>query len=119
EASTASTEHRRAALNLMEDAIRDRQALETRNRELRSSEQRFSRFMEHLPGLAWIKDLDGRYIYANEAAERAFQIPRAELYGRSDEDVFPPETAAQFRANDRQTLSSESSIQTIEALTHA
>ena len=45
---------------------------------LRRSEQRFARFMQHLPGLAWIKDSQGRYVYANEAAERAFGTPRDE-----------------------------------------
>jgi hypothetical protein len=30
--------------------------------------------MRHLPGLAWIKDLQGRYVYANDAAEKAFRI---------------------------------------------
>ena len=74
-------------------------ALERRERErvesvLRAAEIRFSRFMEHLPGLAWIKDPDGRYLYANDAAERAFGDPRDRLYGKTDAEVFPPETAA-------------------------
>jgi PAS domain S-box-containing protein len=74
--------------------------------------------MGHLPGLAWIKDLEGRYVYANDAAEKAFRTPRAELYGRTDEDVFPPDVAAQFKENDRRALASESGIQTIETLEH-
>ncbi len=86
---------------------------------LRDSEQRFTHFMRHLPGLAWIKDSDGRYVYANDAAQEAFRTKRAELYGKSDEELFPPETAAQFRSNDRQALESESSVQTIETLEHA
>ena len=39
---------------------------------LRQSEVRFARFMQHLPGLAWIKDGQGRYVFANDAAVRAF-----------------------------------------------
>ena len=42
---------------------------------LRASEERFARFMQHLPGLAWIKDSQGRYVYANDAAVRAFRHP--------------------------------------------
>jgi PAS domain S-box-containing protein len=42
---------------------------------LRDSEERFSSFMRHLPGLAWIKRTDGRYTFVNEAAEKAFQLP--------------------------------------------
>lgn len=83
---------------------------------LRESEERFARFMRHLPGLAWIKDLEGRYIYANEAAEKAFGTPRDELYGRTDTEVFPPETAARFGENDRRALASEGGILTTEIL---
>jgi PAS domain S-box-containing protein len=84
--------------------------------ELRATEHRFTMFMENLPGLAWIKNLEGRYIYANEAAVRAFGIERSKLYGRTDEDVFPPETAAQFRENDRRALEGGAGVQSVEVL---
>ena len=86
---------------------------------LKTSEQRFAGFMEHLPGLAWMKDLNGCYLYANEATERVFRMPRAQLYGKSDEELFSSETAAQFRENDQLALASETGIQTIEELRHA
>jgi PAS domain S-box-containing protein len=85
---------------------------------LRASEERFARFMQHLPGLAWIKDSQGRYIYANDDAERAFGTPRAALYGRTDEQVFPPETAAEFRGHDRRVLETGTGIRVIETLEH-
>jgi PAS domain S-box-containing protein len=83
---------------------------------LRQSEQRFARFMQHLPGLAWIKDLQGRYVYANDAAMKAFRCTRDGLCGRTDEDVFPPETAAQFKRNDQKALASGTGVQVIETL---
>jgi PAS domain S-box-containing protein len=83
---------------------------------LRESEQRFARFMERLPGLAWIKDLQGRYVYANDAAVKTFRCTREGLYGKTDDDIFPPETAAQFKQNDRQALTSGTGVQVIEAL---
>lgn len=52
------------------------------------SEQRFARFMEHLPVLAWIKDSEGRYVYANGHALRAFQKTPEDLHGRTDYDLF-------------------------------
>jgi PAS domain S-box-containing protein len=82
------------------------------------SEQRFARFMQHLPGLAWIKDPQGRYVYANDAALRAFRTPRSELYGKTDGEVFPPETVTQFRENDRRALASGAGVQVIETLEH-
>jgi PAS domain S-box-containing protein len=85
---------------------------------LRESEARFARFMQHLPGLAWIKDGQGRYVYANDAATRAFQRSRDELYGKTDEEIFPADVAAQFTKNDRKALTEAIGIQAIESLEH-
>lgn len=85
---------------------------------LRESEERFARFMQQLPGLAWIKDVEGRYVYANDAAEKAFQTPREKLYGRTDYGIFPAEVAARFAENDRRALASEAGVQVIETLEH-
>ncbi len=85
---------------------------------LRQSEARFSQFMEHLPGLAWIKDLQGRYVFVNDAAQVAFQAPREQLYGKSDADIFPQEIAAQFQENDRRAAASGKGVQVIETLRH-
>ena len=80
---------------------------------LGESEHRFTLFMQQLPGLAWIKDLQGRYVYANEAAASAFRTPLSQLLRCSDDEIFPPATARQFKENDRRALASESGGQTI------
>lgn len=103
-----------------EEALRrELDRVEKANRELaalRDTEQRFAEFMQHLPGLAWIKDLQGRYIYANDAAAKAFRQRREDLYGKTDEDLFPPETARLFRENDERALASGTGILTVETL---
>ena len=86
---------------------------------LRESEQRFASFMLHLPAAAWIKDLDGRYVYANSEAERIFSRPLSELQGKTDEEIFPPDTARQFRENDERILLGGGHLQTIEVLQQA
>ena len=101
-------------INVLVD-ISDRKRAEE---DLRDIDQRFTQFMHNLPGLAWIKDRHGRYVYANEAAERAFAIPLGDLLGRTDRDIFPPSTADEFAANDLRVLDSDGSIQTIETLEH-
>jgi len=85
---------------------------------LQATEQRFTRFMQHLPGLAWIKDHEGRYVFVNDAAEKAFRLPRAELYGKTDAEIFPPATAAQFQEHDRRVRASGAGIEVIETLEH-
>ena len=72
--------------------------------------------MQHLPGLAWIKDMEGRYVYANESAERSFGVSGDALYGKTDEEIFPPETAEQFRIHDRRAIDSGSGIQISDSL---
>jgi PAS domain S-box-containing protein len=83
---------------------------------LKQSEERFVRFMQHLPGLAWIKDVQGRYVFANATAEKAFGTPREQLYGKTDTEIFPPEVATQFKQNDERALFSETGMQTVEIL---
>jgi PAS domain S-box-containing protein len=83
---------------------------------LQESEERFARFAENLPGLAWIKDLHGCYVYVNEAAARAFGTSPEAITGRTDADLFPPESALAFIENDRRALAGGTGIQVIEFL---
>ncbi|HEY6973842.1 MAG TPA: PAS domain S-box protein, partial [Nitrospiraceae bacterium] len=53
------------------------------------SERLFASFMENLPGLAWIKDTGGRYVYLNGAFERAFHVKLSDWKGKNDFDVWP------------------------------
>ncbi|HSB53134.1 MAG TPA: PAS domain-containing protein, partial [Gemmatimonadales bacterium] len=81
-------------------------------------DERFLQFMQNLPGLAWIKDEVGRYVYANEAALAAFGVAEEELLGRVDHEVFGEETALRFRAADEQALAADVGIQVVERLMH-
>jgi PAS domain S-box-containing protein len=85
---------------------------------LRKSEDRFARFMDNLPGLAWVKDTDGRYVYANESAVNVFDTPRERLYGKTDREIFPKLTAESFEKNDQNAASLTSGLQTVEVLEH-
>jgi len=78
------------------------------------SERLFASFMENLPGLAWIKDTGGRYVYLNGAFERAFHVKLSDWKGKNDFDVWPQAVADQFTANDRQVLSTNTPILTVE-----
>jgi PAS domain S-box-containing protein len=86
--------------------------------EAQQSWERFSRFMQHLPGLAWIKDPNGRYLYANASAEKVFAVPHQRLYGKTDEEIFPADVAAQFRENDAHAIALPLGVQTVEQLVH-
>lgn len=73
---------------------------------LRQSEARFKAFMDHCPARAFIKDAQGRYLYANRPWEEQFSPPRADWLGKTDHNFWPEETAALFRESDEAALAS-------------
>ena len=114
-------EHRVAARTAQLQATNESLRCENLAREkseasLRGSQQCFALFMQHLPGLAWIKDAQGRYVYANEEAANVFHKSQVELYGNTDDDLFPHETAVQFKSVDQQAFFSRSAVKTVETL---
>ncbi|MCC6361634.1 MAG: PAS domain S-box protein [Phycisphaerales bacterium] len=80
---------------------------------------RFRAFMQHLPAAAWIKDLAGRYLYANPEAQRIFGVPLSRLLGATDCDIFDAETARTFRQNDQRAAATPGALRTVESLRHA
>jgi PAS domain S-box-containing protein len=81
---------------------------------LKLGEHRFAAFMENLPGAAWMKDMSGRYVYANAEALRAFAISADQLIGKTDDEVFPPRMARAFVENDQRVLEVGGSLTTVE-----
>lgn len=81
---------------------------------LQKSEQLFTAFMDHLPGCAWIKDVKGRYTYANEATARIGPYRRGWL-GKTDAELWPKEIADAFRANDETVIATGKPLQVVEA----
>jgi PAS domain S-box-containing protein len=90
--------------------ITNRRAVEE---SLRLSEERFSRFMSHLPAIAFIKDRSSRYVYANSWFERITGEPPGAWLGAGDEKYWPA-SAGRLQAEDRHVLQS-SEVITIES----
>ena len=71
---------------------------------LRESETRLQVFFENSPSLIFLKDRQGRYLYANKEFKRAFRITEEQIKGKRDDELFSGEQARAFQANDRQVL---------------
>src|SRR5260370_12536034 len=78
---------------------------------LRQSEERFVAFMDNLPGYAWMKDLQGRYVYVNEMVRG---LPGYRSLGKTDAQIWPADLAAEYRANDQQVIAAEKPLHTLE-----
>jgi PAS domain S-box-containing protein len=83
---------------------------------LRQSEERFSAFMRHLPGAAFIKDCEGRYVYANETCAALLGAKRGEWRGKTDSQLFPPATAAHLKETDLQVFKSGQALQVVDTI---
>jgi PAS domain S-box-containing protein len=81
---------------------------------LRESEERFRNFMDNNPAVAFMRDAEGSYVYANRTHQLLFQGPSASWLGKTIFDVFPPETAAELAAHDAQVLATGQVLRTEE-----
>jgi PAS domain S-box-containing protein len=80
---------------------------------LRKSEKLFAVFMDQLPGFAWMKDIEGRYVYVNKK-ESELDAYRAGAIGKTDAELWPAEIASAYRANDRQVITTRKAVQVVE-----
>lgn len=72
---------------------------------LRTSQEFFQSFMDNIPALAFMKDLEGRYVYGNRLFHELTERTAADLNGRTDVEIWPHKAAMQFRENDAMVLS--------------
>ena len=86
---------------------------------LRQSQQRFAAFMRYLPGVAFIKDLNGKYLFYNEASWSLFRKRPDEIIGKTYEEIWPLGDAALYRANDAAVIESGRPMEFMEPATHA
>ena len=80
------------------------------------SEARFTAFMEHLPGVAFMKDRAGRYLYVNRAMGSLVGAEPESVLGKTDRDLWPAELAGFIMAHDRQVLATGQAIEILEDL---
>jgi PAS domain S-box-containing protein len=90
-----------------------------RSREaLKQSQQRFEAFMRHLPGVAFMKNREGHYVYYNEAAQGLFQLDPEDFLGKTDYEVWPVEYAERFVTNDREVIRTKALVETVDPVPH-
>jgi PAS domain S-box-containing protein len=80
----------------------------------RRSDQLFASFMSNLPALAWIKDIEGRYVYLNDAFTRSFGVRLEDWRDKTDREVLPAAVATQFQANDARVVATKRAVVTME-----
>jgi PAS domain S-box-containing protein len=54
--------------------------------------------------IIWVKDREGRYQFSNKEHEQLVRLPRKQVKGKTDYDLFPEQIAEGLRANDRKVM---------------
>lgn len=96
------------------DGARKKVLLKKAEEALRESQARFSAFMQHFPGVAYIRDSEGHYQYVNEYWFRTFPKAPEEVLGQHLSSVWEDDIFRGLLGNDSRVLSTRKSIQTIE-----
>lgn len=78
-----------------------------------------SAYMEGLPSVAVIKDLEGRFLYVNPAWEQIFHKSRKDWLGKTSEDLWPPRIVAKFNEHDRIIVTIGEPLLTVGTMLHA
>ena len=109
-------EHARAELQRLnaelESRVEERTAqLTEANEALAESERRFLDILDHSPAAISVKDLEGRYTFANRSFERLLGKQRSDVTGKNDRDVFPARLADAYRANDLKVIESGQTLE--------
>ena len=71
---------------------------------LRESEARLRAFFDHAPFSMYLKDTELRYLLVNREVERFQGMTAREICGRTADQLYAPELAARFLAEDRAVL---------------
>ncbi|MFZ2088676.1 MAG: PAS domain S-box protein [Desulfobaccales bacterium] len=108
---------RTAALRLANEQLlwqmEERQQAEDK---LRDSEARFAAFMEHLPGLAVMRDIEGHYLFANLAWEKMMGVKPGSWMGKGLADLWPAKQAKALQELDFRVISSGKPMEQVEII---
>src|SRR5213593_87653 len=85
---------------------------------LRESEKRLQAILDNSPAISCLKDTEGRYLYVNPQFGKLTSLAPEQILGKTDDEIFPPEQAAAFRANDLKVLQAGVALEFEEVAGH-
>jgi PAS domain S-box-containing protein len=80
--------------------------------------KRLLQVIDNTSAVIYMRDSEGRYLLVNRRYEELFGVAREAIVGMTDFDLFPPEVAADFRANDLKALACGVAVQAEETAPH-
>ena len=81
---------------------------------MRESRKSLQAILDYTTAVIYVKDREGRFTLVNRRFEELFGLPKEEVLGRTDHELFPPKDADEYRRNDLEVLRSGSSLEAEE-----
>ncbi|MFZ4455365.1 MAG: PAS domain S-box protein [Bacteroidales bacterium] len=92
-----------------------------RTKELMVRETYLSAIIDNHPGMFWMKDVDGRFIFSNRANSNFLRLLYGEkantLIGKSDFDFCPPYQAKSYLKEDKSVIKTRKEVQLEDRMT--
>ena len=105
----------RASSQLLGIAIQRARSIEA----LRASEERMEAILDNSPLMVFLKDRDGRYLLTNRTFDQRFGLSSRHAIGQTDTELFAPDQAKVFQANDQEVFRSGVSMEFEEVARYA
>lgn len=83
---------------------------------LQESQALFTHFMQHMPGCAFIKDEQGKYVFVNPTGARLVGLEPSEVIGKTDFELVSASVAQQLHDNDQSILSLNQAVELQETV---
>ena len=77
---------------------------------LRKREAYLTSILDNFPYMAWLKDLDGRFLAVNQVYAKGFGRNVSEIIGKTDLEVSPRDLAEKYRADDIKVMREQSKV---------
>jgi len=102
--STDIDDRKRAELALQELNHSLEQTVAERTAEVRKNRAELQAILNNSPAKIFVEDLEGRYIFVNQAFLNIFNCQPEDVLGKTTREFLPPDIADVVRANDRLLL---------------
>lgn len=99
--------------------VLDRTEAVRAERALATSEARFQAFMEHTPAIAFMRDDEGRFVFANRAFHEFMGLEEGAILGRTTRDISQHSHADFMVETDEQVVQANQAIEFTSKVRHA
>ncbi|MEM7020219.1 MAG: PAS domain S-box protein, partial [Pseudomonadota bacterium] len=86
---------------------------------LRDKEKQQADILNNTSSIVYINDLEGRYLYLNQAYEKLFNAKYEELIGETAHRIFPPETVEALFLNNLKVIERDTVLEFEETIPYA